>query len=41
MTKNEVAMCVCVRDMEGVERGGQGSGRVKDLGTDEFTSLSK
>lgn len=37
MTKNEVAMCVCARH----GRGGKGSGRVKDLGTDEFTSLSK
>lgn len=39
MTKNEVAMCVCVCARHG--RGGQGSGGMKDLGTDEFTSLSK
>lgn len=43
MTKNELAMCV--QDMEGeggrvVGVGEQGVG-VKDLGTDEFTSLSK
>lgn len=39
MTKNEVAMCVCVCARHG--RGGKGSGGMKDLGTDEFTSLSK